>query len=56
MGNRIYLFGDDCVGITVIGIDSKYFGKREKWREAKEDEEEDRVSAGYFWGRTPIYC
>lgn len=48
MGNRIYLFGDDCVGITVIGIDSKYFGKRAKWREAKEDEEEDRVSAGYF--------
>lgn len=39
MGNRIYLFGDDCVGITVIGIDSKYFCKREKWRESKEDEE-----------------
>ena len=56
MGNRIYLFGDDCVGITVIGIDSKYFGKRAKWREAKEDEEEDRVSTGYFWKRTPVYC
>lgn len=56
MGNRIYLFGDDCVGITVIGIDSKYFGKRAKWREAKEDEEEDRISAGYFWKRTHVYC
>lgn len=56
MGNRIYLFGGDCVGITVIGIDSKYFSKRAKWREAKEDEKEDRVSAGYFWKRTPVYC
>ena len=46
MGNRIYLFGDDCVGITVIGIDSKYFCKREKWRESKEDAEEDCISAG----------
>ena len=56
MGNRIYLFGDNCIGITVIGIDSKYFGKRVKWREAEENEQEARVSAGYFWRRTPVYC
>lgn len=57
LGNEIYLFGEDRIGITVIRIDSKYFnkGSRGKWRENYE-EETDCLSDGYFWKRVAVCC